>query len=202
VQGNSAPFGGGLVILGAAQTTVARVTFEANTASTAGGAVQIEGGTATSFSSSTIASNAAPAGAAMNAVGGSAAQVNSVTIAGNLGTGAALTATTGSIRIINTIVADQFTGPNCSGTAGQIVSNGYSFTNTGSGTACGFGATGDVQGATAQLGALANNGGYSRTRKPAALSPVVNTGAGCFGKDQRNYDRPRGGACDMGAVEV
>ncbi len=202
VQSNSAPLGGGLAIIGSAQTAVARVTFESNTASTAGGAVQIEGGTATTFNSSTIASNAAPVGAGVNAVGGSAAQINSVTIAGNLGTGAALNATTGSIRIINSIVADQFTGANCSGTAGQIASNGYSFTNTGSGTACGFGATGDIQGATASLGALANNGGFSRTRKPAALSPVINTGAGCFGKDQRNFDRPRGGACDMGAVEV
>ena len=66
-----------------------------------------------------------------------------------------------------------------------------------------------------QLGALAANGGPTRTHEPLSTSPAVDKGTGvtsatffdCPGNDQRNYLRPVDGngsgtkECDAGAVE-
>ena len=57
------------------------------------------------------------------------------------------------------------------------------------------------------LGPLAENGGPTRTRLPAAGSPLVNViptsdTALCSGTDQRGISRPQGPACDIGSVEV
>lgn len=73
---------------------------------------------------------------------------------------------------------------------------------------CGFAAAGDVVGA-AKLGPLADNGGTTLTRMPAADSPAVDAGTvtGCPAMDQRGTTRPRDGdgdgvaTCDIGAVE-
>lgn len=75
-------------------------------------------------------------------------------------------------------------------------------------TTCGFDAPGDVV-AAAKLGALADNGGPTLTRMPAADSPAVDAGTstGCPAADQRGITRPRDGdadgtaVCDVGAVE-
>jgi CSLREA domain-containing protein len=57
-----------------------------------------------------------------------------------------------------------------------------------------------------KLGALADNGGPTRTRAIAADSPardaVPAAGAGCPGTDQRGIARPQGAACDAGAFEL
>jgi predicted outer membrane repeat protein len=68
---------------------------------------------------------------------------------------------------------------------------------------CGFTGTGDVShGADPQLEMLRNNGGPTRTRMPGAASPLVNVVVGtCLARDQRGVTRPRGPACDIGAVE-
>jgi len=57
------------------------------------------------------------------------------------------------------------------------------------------------------LGPLAENGGPTRTRLPAAGSLLVNViptsdTALCSGTDQRGISRPQGPACDVGSVEV
>jgi hypothetical protein len=56
----------------------------------------------------------------------------------------------------------------------------------------------------AMLGALADNGGPTRTHLPAAGSPVINMGdpAVVGGMDQRMLNRVFGGRVDMGSVEV
>lgn len=53
------------------------------------------------------------------------------------------------------------------------------------------------------LGPLADNGGYTLTMLPTALSPAIDQGAPaiCNGTDQRGIARPQGAACDIGAVE-
>src|SRR5439155_7403324 len=65
-----------------------------------------------------------------------------------------------------------------------------------------------------KLGPLQNNGGPTRTMKPAATSPVVDKGTSGFGNDQRQgtraVDNPNvanstaagANAADMGAVEL
>jgi CSLREA domain-containing protein len=55
------------------------------------------------------------------------------------------------------------------------------------------------------LGPLQDNGGPTDTMRPAgaaAINAVEATGEGCASNDQRGVGRPKGGKCDLGAVEV
>lgn len=54
------------------------------------------------------------------------------------------------------------------------------------------------------LGALADNGGFGQTFLPDAGSPAIDAAAAvdCPASDQRGVSRPRGVACDIGAVEA
>ncbi len=75
---------------------------------------------------------------------------------------------------------------------------------------CGLTQPGDLQTTDPLLGALADNGGRTRTLLPQAGSPVIDGGvaAGCPAVDQRGLGRPADGdgdavaVCDSGAVEV
>jgi hypothetical protein len=111
------------------------------------------------------------------------------------------------LRMQNTIVtggsADD--GPNCGGAT--PTSLGYNATPAGE---CGNSAgAGDVSG-DPKLGALANNGGATLTRKLLPGSSAIDAGdpAGCrddssaaISPDQRTEPRPVGSRCDIGAVE-
>jgi hypothetical protein len=89
--------------------------------------------------------------------------------------------------------------PNCLLSEGYR-SQGYNLDSDGS---CLWNAAGDRAGIDPLLGPLQDNGGYTLTHLPMAGSPVVNIGNfGCSGSDQRGLRRPRGAACDMGAVEA
>jgi CSLREA domain-containing protein len=69
----------------------------------------------------------------------------------------------------------------------------------------------DLRNLNAQLGALANNGGPTRTHALLSVSPAKNAGApgaandaddrACMRTDQRGVARPQGAACDIGAYE-
>ena len=126
------------------------------------------------------------------------------------------TATTGAnIASLNlasfaSVVALPTGGANCDITNAPA-SNGYNFD---SGTSCGL-ATGTDQtnGGDPLLGALASNGGPTQTRMPATTSPLIEKipvtscsadGASAIAPlvDQRGFPRPKGGGCDIGAVEL
>lgn len=72
-------------------------------------------------------------------------------------------------------------------------------------TSCGFGA-GRVQPFTGfALGALADNGGPTKTRLPGGASTLVDKVSGLpaqLAADQRGVTRPQAGASDIGAVEL
>jgi hypothetical protein len=118
----------------------------------------------------------------------------------------------------------QPTDVNCQ--VSSAISYGYNLVTDGS---CGLSAPGDVVGAPSDLGRLAANGGLGETLLPqpgsAALDriPPEHCRFAPFGevlegeqhleglvanlmalvaKDQRGVDRPQGGGCDIGAVEV
>ncbi len=55
--------------------------------------------------------------------------------------------------------------------------------------------------ADAQLGALADNGGPTKTALPASGSPAKGAGSNCPSTDQRGNTRPSSG-CTVGAVEL
>lgn len=95
-----------------------------------------------------------------------------------------------------------------SGTAncdGSLDSGGH---NVASDTSCGLAASGDLQSANAQLGALANNGGDTDTLLPGSTSPAIDAAsdsdcADLHPKvDQRDVARPVGAHCDSGSVEA
>jgi hypothetical protein len=122
-----------------------------------------------------------------------------------------------TISLAQTIVADGIVATvpatNCeidnvdSGGTGSITSAGYNLIDDNT---CGTPGTGDIIGQSAQLGALANNGGPTETLLPASGSPAaaavpasVCTGTG-VSTDQRGDARGagNGGTCTIGAVEV
>lgn len=115
-----------------------------------------------------------------------------------------------SLRTVISVTGSVIAGPGvaCASFATSVSSRGGNVVGDAS---CGLTGTGDLQGVDALLGPLADNGGPSPTRMPAAGSPAVNRiplsgGTGpCSSTtpttDQRGVSRPQGGRCDAGAVE-
>jgi hypothetical protein len=100
----------------------------------------------------------------------------------------------------------QGAAPNCI-VGGSVTNNGD---NVADDSTCGI-TGGDVILTGLGLNALADNGGPTRTRLPAATSPLVDRipSGDCFvgdsaslTEDQRGWDRPLGDGCDVGAVEA
>ena len=112
-----------------------------------------------------------------------------------------------TITLAGTVLAQPHGAANCSATdGGTITSNGYNFSDDAS---CNLVGTGDQASAgDPVLGALADNGGPTRTRLPGATSPLLDAipVAACVingvTDDQRGISRPQGTGCDVGAVEV
>jgi CSLREA domain-containing protein len=172
--------GGGIAVL-ASTLQVQNTTISANTSNGAGAGVSVAAGAPTTIQSATIAQNTSTG---TNLAGGIA-----------LGTLAQVTAT-------NTIIAGNTT-TNCSFGRSAVLTSGYDLASDAS---CNLTAAGDQQNANPLLGALADNGGPTPTRLPAAGSPAIDRGpataSGCLATDQRGVTRPQGSACDIGAVEV
>ena len=104
----------------------------------------------------------------------------------------------------NTIVADNYSslsGPSdCSGLMTSLGQN-----LVGTSCSCFYQAMPtDQVGVDPLLGPLTDNGGPTLTRLPQPGSPALNKGdnVGCPATDQRGMQRPQGGICDVGAVEV
>ena len=123
-----------------------------------------------------------------------------VTVAGNtMAEGESVTGAT--IDLTDSIVAtDGF--DECVDTA-VVTTHGGNVLGDGS---CGTPDATDTIAADPQLEALAQNGGPTLTRRPAATSPAIGTDPAPCGTtlttDQRGVGRPQGSACDAGAVEV
>lgn len=131
---------------------------------------------------------------------------NQVLVASGVGGG--LVADGFTLRLRGTILHGNMaaTGPQCSG---AIDSSGYDLFESQAGCTVGSG-TGDLGGVDPSLGALAANGGPTRTRAIDAGGAAHEGGdpAGCsdhlsvaFMADQRGLPRPVG-RCDIGAFEL
>jgi uncharacterized protein YkvS len=125
---------------------------------------------------------------------GSTALSNS-TIAFNQSNGLALSA---PATVTGTIVAHNLAG-NCR-IPSNVTSGGY---NLSSDATC-FAAGGtDRINTGLRLGPLVDNGGPTLTHLPLPGSPAIEAGGlSCPATDQRGELRPRGAACDIGAVEA
>jgi predicted outer membrane repeat protein len=133
------------------------------------------------------------------------AQVTNVTISGNRSDdgGGIFDGSGGGIAVHNTIIAGNkmnsgTTDTNCD------ISNGAPLTDNGnnldSGHTCGLTGPGDKQNTNPKLGALANNGGPTRTMALLTGSPAINAGSQpAPSVDQRGVHRDS--RPDMGAYE-
>lgn len=192
-SGNSAGSGG--AIFNGATLSLAASTLSANTATSGMGAGIWNDTTGTlTVTNSTLSGNL---GEGMRALGN--ATMQSCTIAGNTAHGL-VNPGLHSLSLQNTIVSGNGSG-NCLGTMTSLGSN------LESGDTCGLGGTGDLRSAEPFLGALADNGGPTKTQALPAGSPAIDAGSGCPSTDQRGLPRPADGngdgaaACDIGAYE-
>jgi CSLREA domain-containing protein len=185
--------GGGGGIRAAGALTIERSLVRQNAAGSGrGGGIHVEATGSVVVANSTVFSNSAAGGSGIAAMKSSHLDVVESTIASNV-SGPGLQAS-GTVTVRASILTGHVSG-NCSGT---LTSLGH---NLDSGTTCALIGGGDVSSTDPLLGALANNGGFTLTLKPAAGSPAIGTSA-CVGvTDQRGVARPQGGACDKGSVE-
>lgn len=191
--------GGGMVLNGPA--TIANSTFVGNTSGARGGGI-LNMSTMT-LSNSTFVSNSAVSqgGGIYNWVAGMA--IYNSTFSDNYappGLGGGIY-NDGTMNYVNTIIANSPYGGDCiNGGGGVNTVNNNNLVEDGS---CRASLNGDPK-----LGPLANNGGPTQTMVLLAGSSAINAGNNvyCAGSvvnnlDQRGVTRPRGGRCDLGAVE-
>ena len=193
---------------------VANCTFSGNTAASGAGAIR-NAGTLT-VTNSTFFGNSAISGGAIRS-GGALAVANS-TIFGNTATGGfgggILKGSGTWFSLSNSIVAGNSapTGPDISG---PVAGGGYNLVGKGDGsTGLTHGTNGNQVGTIAAplnplLGALASNGGPTKTLALLAGSPAIDTGDPAFAITNTPYDqrglgfvRKSSSAIDIGAYEA
>jgi hypothetical protein len=103
-----------------------------------------------------------------------------------------------SCSLVNTIIASG-EGMNC---FGQFLDGGHNLSSDGT---CGLTNAGSIENVSPLLGPLAFSEGYSigMVAVPAPQSRAIDGGddRACPASDQRGFARPKGRACDIGAVE-
>jgi hypothetical protein len=174
---------GGGAIYSTGELHVVNSTFQGNSTSLGGGAIYQSSSADSSLDFITVSGNSAAFGAGIYNDGGS----------------------TGTMTVGKSIFAGNSTG-NCDGV---FVSGGYNLAND---TGCGgfFGGT-DTGSANLPLGALANNGGPTKTmtlsagnaaiNKIPAASCTLSVSGAALKYDQRWETRATGVACDAGAYQ-
>jgi CSLREA domain-containing protein len=211
--------GGAIYILGT--LNVSKSTFDRNytTNSVGGGGAILNNGGTTNVANSTFSGNytagSLGGGAISNSTFGYLNVINS-TLSGNYTTGAGTgggihydtTSTSDRMTLKNTIIANSSSGGDCVGTAKSPDSINNLIED--SSNACGLtnGSNGNIVGTDPNLAALADNGGPTQTMALNSGSAAIDTGdatvcaaAPVSNRDQRNYIRPAGAGCDIGAFE-
>ena len=194
-SGNPAAYGGGIFNTGTLASAVTRSTISGSSVNYGGG-IYNDSGTL-SVTNDTIFGNSALDGGGIYFSRGTLSITDS-TIAGNTASslpgGGVSASPTSGITIQNSLLADNTAG-NCSG---MITDSGH---NLDTGTTCAFGAT-SLKNTDPLLGALADNGGKTKTMALPAGSPAIDAGGDtCSATDQRGVSRPQGAHCDIGAYE-
>ena len=180
--------GGGILTI--ATLTVINSTISDNSADQGAG-IYNNGGTLTMTNSTVSGNSAVWYGGGIYV--GTAATVRNSTISGNSGSPGGGIYNRGTTTLQNTIVANSPAGGNCSG---PITDGGGNLSYPD--------ARCPGMNADPKLGALADNGGTTRTRALLPGSPAIDAGSAtdCPDADQRGVTRPQGDGCDIGAYEA
>ena len=207
--GSTYNYGGGIYNNDAATVTITRSTISGNTATNAsahglGAGLFNNSGTATmTVTNSTISGNTADMGggilnAGLLTVTGSTIVRNVAPPGQGAGHGRYSAALNGTNVYINSIVADNGAGLDCTAT---LTNNGGNIDSDGS---CGAFTHSAAMIQATGFGPLANNGGPTQTHALLAGSAALDAAPTCAGltTDQRGTTRPQGSACDVGAYEL
>ena len=199
--GGGGLFNGGIV-------TINNSTFSGNSApGNFGGAINTNSQSTLTINNSTFSGNSATGGFGAGIFANSGmVTINNSTFSGNSaggGAGAAIHNNDAAPKVTlrNTIVANSVGAGNCNGG----ITNGGN--NIDDGTTCGWGAVSGSRSSTNPLlGALANNGGPTRTIALLAGSPAIDgvtfsAPNSAPSTDQRGVARPQGVRYDIGAYE-
>ena len=192
--GNSATAGGAIYNQGgSAQLGLDRVTVSGNTVVQTGGGIYTQGA-ALSATNLTLSGNSAGTGGGGLWIGGSGVTLDAATIANNSGGGIQSGTIASQVTLTSSILAAN-TGGNAN--LAQI-SGGFNLDTDGS---AGLNAATDVHPATANLAALAANGGYAPTHALLAGSAAIDAGdPAAPATDERGAARYR--SPDIGAYEL
>lgn len=203
--------GGGLYGQKGSQMGVEKVTFSGNAAPNASGGGLSLHTTVVLMQNSTISGNVASLGGGVDIDTNSVLSEALVTNTNNTATvsgGGVQNA--GILSSTHSIIADQASGANCSG-GGVFFSSDF---NLESAATCNFNQANDLQNASAELGPLQFNGGFSQTHALLVNSEAIDAGnTTCSSSvDQRDDPRPINivgidpidaqARCDIGAFEV
>jgi hypothetical protein len=165
---------GGGIYSNAATVTIVNSTISGNSSEILGGGIYTEGG-AIFLRNSTVTGNTASDGGGLVSL-----------------------SATGTFQLRNSIVAHNSAGSGANCDAPNHLT--YSGKNLSNDNSCGTDASIII--ADAKLGALAANGGPTKTHALLIDSPAIDAGIDCqLADDERNVARPQGAACDIGAFE-
>ena len=214
VSGNTAGAdGGGVYVMGGGTADLTRTLVAGNNAGNRGGGlIGAEGPRSTiTLLNSTVSGNSAAETGGIYLDIGTLILRNSTVVTNSGGAAGNLFNDVGLVRMRNSILAYSGSGPDF---VGAVVSDGYNIVQNPGGQF--VAAAGDMTGVDPRLGALADNGGFTRTHRPLPGSAAVDAGFTFQGPeggvDQRGQARPldRAGTpnepgsdgSDIGAVEV
>jgi CSLREA domain-containing protein len=214
IDGNTAYDGGGGIYTGIQTSAVIDgSTIEGNSAAAeapadGGGGIKHTGPSLV-LTNSTISGNSATnhgGGILTYAINGGVTLTN-VTITGNTansdasgsGDGGGIYSGYGPFSFVNTIIGGN-AGNQCAGSSALTSIE----SNLSSDATCNLTQPSDLPDTPPGLGPLANNGGYTLTHAPLPGSAAIDAGhpPSCPIDDQRDWNRPIGGQCDIGAVEA
>jgi SdrD B-like domain len=231
VSGNSTDGGpgGGIYNTNGGTMTLMNSTVSGNSAGGSGGGIENNG--KMTLINSTVSGNTVGASGAYgyygdydpsngsgggidNSANGTLTLTNSTVSGNSAGTGGGGIQNsddhTATLKSANSIIAGNTGGSSDPDASGPITSLGHNLIGKTDGST-GWVAT-DLTGTiahplNAMLGALANNGGPTKTLLPLTGSPAINAGSNTLvpsgtTKDQRGMTRISGGTVDIGAVEV
>jgi CSLREA domain-containing protein len=196
--------GGAISIDASRSLNVSNCSFYANSVTGSSGAIRNAG--TLNITNSTLHSNSAGAGGGAIRSGGTMVMINCTvtnnSCPGSLGGGGIYTL--GNLTLYNSILAGNTAaeGPNLFNTAGNVDYNLIEDTTDST-----LSGSNNIVGQSPNLGALAANGGSTRSLALLAGSPAIGAGsnelipAGVV-LDQRGSARIEGGTVDMGAFEL